>query len=278
MPLTEKQKESFQQLYQRFRGNGDIGDIVELLGTVSKEDFLTIFSETNEKTQESIIGTYEATRVDYLKAVLKRAKELVLLKEVVRAKILSSKNQNKVKSISLIEYITDPSRQYPSEVLNNILEVIEKKEEFFDSLKKGELEEIKGAIEREIKNEKCAQRKENLKRLITSIRDLIENRVKAESSTDKINPNVENKLFSPTSKAIVAGAICSVIAGLAVGGGLFAAGVALQMLTLIGIAVAAAVLTGLVAGGITYTISKPSNELKDAITQQEVCPESKVAV
>ncbi|WP_264331040.1 hypothetical protein [Wolbachia endosymbiont (group B) of Erebia ligea] len=65
MPLTEKQKESFQQLYQRFRGNGDIGDIVELLGTVSKEDFLTIFSETNEKTQESIIGTYEATRVDY---------------------------------------------------------------------------------------------------------------------------------------------------------------------------------------------------------------------
>uniref|UniRef100_A0AAU7YKP4 Uncharacterized protein n=1 Tax=Wolbachia endosymbiont of Oeneis ivallda TaxID=3171168 RepID=A0AAU7YKP4_9RICK len=268
----------FQQLYKRFRDKGDNEDISELLGTVSKEDFLTIFSETNENTQESIIGTYEATRVDYLKEVLNRAKELVLLKEVVRAKILSSKNQNKVKSISLIEYITDPSRQYPSEVLNNILEVIEKKEEFFDSLKKGELEEIKGAIEREIKNEKCAQRKENLKRLITSIRDLIENRVKTESSTDKINPNVENKLFSPTSKAIVAGAICSVIAGLAVGGGLFAAGVALQMLTLIGIAVAAAVLTGLVAGGITYTISKPSNELKDAITQQEVCPESKVAV
>ncbi|WP_341812986.1 hypothetical protein [Wolbachia endosymbiont (group B) of Germaria angustata] len=186
---------------------------------------------------------------------MKHAKELVLLKEVVRAKILSSKNQNKVKSISLIEYITDPSRQYPSKVLNNVLEVIEKKEEFFDSLEKGELEEIKGAIEREIKNEKCAQQKGNLKRLITSIRDLIENRVKAESSTDKINPNVENKLFSPTSKAIVAGAICSVIAGLAVGGGLFAAGVGLQMLTLIGIAVAAAVLTGLVAGGITYAVS-----------------------
>ncbi|WP_039950259.1 hypothetical protein, partial [Wolbachia pipientis] len=118
MPLTEKQKESFQQLCKRFRDNGDIG---ELLGTVSKEDFLTIFSETNEKTQESIIGTYEATRVDYLKAVLKRAKELVLLKEVVRAKILSSNNQGKMESISLIEYITDPSRQYPSKVLNNVL-------------------------------------------------------------------------------------------------------------------------------------------------------------
>ncbi|WP_395461000.1 hypothetical protein [Wolbachia endosymbiont (group B) of Ablattaria laevigata] len=253
MPLTEKQKESFQQLYQRFRDNGDIRDIVELLGTVSKEDFLTIFSETNEKTQESIIGTYEATRVDYLKEVLKRAKELVLLKEVVRAKILSSKNQNKVKSISLIKYITDPSRQYPSEVLNNILEDF--KEEFFASLSEDELKKIKVAIEREFTNEQCVQQKENLEKLITSIRDLIENRVKAESSTDKINPNVENKLFSPTSKAIVAGAICSVIAGLAVGGGLFAAGVALQMLTLIGIAVAAAVLTGLVAGGITYAVS-----------------------
>lgn len=256
MPLTEKQKESFQELYKRFRDNGDIG---ELLGRVSKEDFLTIFSETNEKTQESIIGTYEATRVDYLKAVLKRAKELVLLKEVVRAKILSSNNQGKMESISLIEYITDPSRQYPSKVLNNVLEAF--KEEFFDSLKKGELEEIKGAIERELTNEKCVQQKENLEKLITSITDLIENRVKAESSTDKINPNVENKLFSPTSKAIVAGAICSVIAGLAVGGGLFAAGASLPILALIGIAVAAAVLTGLVAGGITYKISKPSGNV-----------------
>ncbi|WP_254229626.1 hypothetical protein [Wolbachia pipientis] len=138
MPLTEKQKESFQQLYKRFR---DIGDIGELLGTVSKEDFLTIFSETNEQTQESIIGTYEATRVDYLKAVLKRAKELVLLKEVVRAKILSSNNQGKMESISLIEYITDPSRQYPSKVLNNVLEAL--KEEFFDSLKKVSLKKLK---------------------------------------------------------------------------------------------------------------------------------------
>lgn len=65
----------------------------------------------------------------------------------------------------------------------------------------------------------------------------------------------ENKTCSPTSKAIVAGAIGGVIAGLAVGGGLFAAGVALPMLALIGIAVAAALVTGLAAGGITYVIS-----------------------
>lgn len=59
-------------------------------------------------------------------------------------------------------------------------------------------------------------------------------------------------------KAMRVGAICGVIAGLAVGGGCFAAGAALPILTLIGIAVAAALVTGLIAGGITYKMSMPS--------------------
>nr|KAI5697982.1 hypothetical protein M8J77_011914 [Diaphorina citri] len=53
----------------------------------------------------------------------------------------------------------------------------------------------------------------------------------------------------------------SVHAALATGGGCFAAGVALPILALIGIAIAAALVTGLVAGGITYVISKPSENL-----------------
>ncbi|WP_374699332.1 ankyrin repeat domain-containing protein [Wolbachia endosymbiont (group A) of Limnophora tigrina] len=56
-------------------------------------------------------------------------------------------------------------------------------------------------------------------------------------------------------KAMKVGSVCGVVAALAVGGGLFAAGVALPILALIGIAVAAAVLTGLIAGGITYAVS-----------------------
>lgn len=56
-------------------------------------------------------------------------------------------------------------------------------------------------------------------------------------------------------KAIKVGSVCGVIAALAVGGVLFATGVALPILALVGIAVAAAVLTGLIAGGITYVIS-----------------------
>ena len=56
-------------------------------------------------------------------------------------------------------------------------------------------------------------------------------------------------------KAMKVGAICGVIAGLAVGGGCFAADAALPILVLVGIVVAAAVLTGLIAGGITYAVS-----------------------
>ncbi len=57
---------------------------------------------------------------------------------------------------------------------------------------------------------------------------------------------------------------------------LFAASVVLPMLALIGIAVAAAVLTGLIAGGITYEMSKPSNELNEADTHQQVSQTSRV--
>ncbi len=66
------------------------------------------------------------------------------------------------------------------------------------------------------------------------------------------------------------GSVCGVVAALAVGGGLFAAGVALPILVLVGIVVAAAVLTGLIAGGITYVISKPSENLDRANVEQRV--------
>lgn len=60
---------------------------------------------------------------------------------------------------------------------------------------------------------------------------------------------------STTNKPIIIGSVCGVIAGLAVGVGCFAAGVALPILAIAGIAVATAVLVGLVAGGVTYAVS-----------------------
>ncbi|WP_341822405.1 hypothetical protein [Wolbachia endosymbiont (group A) of Clivina fossor] len=57
--------------------------------------------------------------------------------------------------------------------------------------------------------------------------------------------------------------ICGVIAALVVGGGCFAAGVQLSVLAIVGIAVAAALAVGIVAGGITYAVLKPSNKLDE---------------
>lgn len=75
---------------------------------------------------------------------------------------------------------------------------------------------------------------------------------------DPLNEIYKIEKSIATNRAIRVGSVCGVMAALAVGGGLFAAGVALPILAIIGIAVAAALVTGLVAGGITYTVLKPS--------------------
>lgn len=76
--------------------------------------------------------------------------------------------------------------------------------------------------------------------------------LKENKDQDTLNEIYKTEKSIATNRAI---RVCSVVAALAVGGGLFAAGVALPILVLVGIVVAAAVLTGLIAGGITYAVS-----------------------
>ncbi|MGL9688515.1 MAG: hypothetical protein ACR5K6_01920 [Wolbachia sp.] len=64
-----------------------------------------------------------------------------------------------------------------------------------------------------------------------------------------------------TNKPIIIGSVCGVIAGLAVSVGCFATGVALPILAIAGIAVAAALGIGLIAGGITYAVSSKLEEI-----------------
>ncbi|WP_341815483.1 hypothetical protein [Wolbachia endosymbiont (group B) of Idaea biselata] len=89
-------------------------------------------------------------------------------------------------------------------------------------------------------------------------------------------PKTEENIVKTTNKSIMIGSVCGVIAALTVGGGCFAAGIALPILALIGIAVAAAVFTGLVAGGITYEVYKPCDELKEAIAAKTTSSPSEV--
>lgn len=69
--------------------------------------------------------------------------------------------------------------------------------------------------------------------------------------------------------------IASVVAAIVVTSAYFI-GVSLSVGAMAGIAVAAAVLTGLVAGGIIYEVYKPCNELKEAIAQAMSNPGKKL--
>ncbi|KLT21741.1 hypothetical protein wVul_1486 [Wolbachia endosymbiont of Armadillidium vulgare str. wVulC] len=64
-----------------------------------------------------------------------------------------------------------------------------------------------------------------------------------------------------TSKAIKTGVTLGIITALTIGIGCSIAGVELSILAIAGIAVAAALVIGVIAGGITYSVSKPSDKL-----------------
>ncbi|MDR1139296.1 MAG: hypothetical protein LBJ80_01155 [Rickettsiales bacterium] len=71
-----------------------------------------------------------------------------------------------------------------------------------------------------------------------------------------------------TNKPIIVGSVCGAIAALAVIGGCFAVGIQLPILTIAGIAVAAALAVGLIAGGITYAVSKPNSKVEETYTEK----------
>ncbi|WP_264337238.1 MULTISPECIES: hypothetical protein [unclassified Wolbachia] len=148
-------------------------------------------------------------------------------------------------------------------------------ENFWKALSEVDRNMIKDTLQREMLED--GQDKSKYEGFLKKI-EAIEDRTKqsgnplgTSSSQDIGNESKSSKNDqSEVDKAIVAGAICGVMTGLAVGGGLFAAGASLPILALIGIAVAAAVLTGLIAGGITYEMSKPSENLNnvDLLSEQ----------
>uniref|UniRef100_A0AAU7YL33 Uncharacterized protein n=1 Tax=Wolbachia endosymbiont of Oeneis ivallda TaxID=3171168 RepID=A0AAU7YL33_9RICK len=84
--------------------------------------------------------------------------------------------------------------------------------------------------------------------------------VKIKCNKFKIGNSGQKDTVKTTNKSIMIGSVCGAIALLAVGGGCFAAGVALPMLALIGIAVSAALVIGAIAGGISHVVLRPSDD------------------
>ncbi|RDD34928.1 Ankyrin repeat protein [Wolbachia endosymbiont of Cylisticus convexus] len=73
------------------------------------------------------------------------------------------------------------------------------------------------------------------------------------------------------SKSIKTGITLGIITALTIGIGCGITGIELSILAIAGIAVAAALVIGVIAGGITYSVSKPSNKLdKPDLANQQV--------
>ncbi|WP_375604491.1 hypothetical protein NOX90_03185 [Wolbachia endosymbiont of Anurida maritima] len=101
--LTQEQKYLCHRLYKSVRKKENIDEIVR---EVTGDDFLKIFKAINRESKETLLGSVESVLPEQIKAVLNRAKELNLLEETLKAEILSSKDGDEVRHISLIEYIT----------------------------------------------------------------------------------------------------------------------------------------------------------------------------
>ncbi|MFP3020040.1 MAG: ankyrin repeat domain-containing protein [Wolbachia sp.] len=106
------------------------------------------------------------------------------------------------------------------------------------------------------------------------IKDFLDKTPRDLAKDENVIKDEENNQIA--TKAIKTGIAFGVIAGLAIGVGCGVAGVQLSVLAIVGIAVAAALAVGLVAGGITHAVLKPSNKLDELDSNKvaECCSDS----
>ncbi|WP_353278321.1 hypothetical protein [Wolbachia endosymbiont (group B) of Longitarsus flavicornis] len=263
----ERKSNLFIKLHKKFREVDDIDG--SLRAIENKVDFLNVFSRFYVKDGDQILGSFESLKVKQVQAVLKRAKELnIPFENIVNLPVflLSFDSESKKReSISLDGCIKNPDFKFLPDVLHAINESYGLKS-LWEDISEDDREKIKTRLD-ESEHKDLLDKINLIERIISTESKEVQTDNTADDNLSKtsslassdgsnltITDNMKDK-SKPVSKAIVAGAICGVIAALAVGGGCFAAGVALPILALIGIAVAAALVTGLVAGGITYVIS-----------------------
>ncbi|RDD34219.1 Piwi/Argonaute/Zwille siRNA-binding domain protein [Wolbachia endosymbiont of Cylisticus convexus] len=185
-----------------------------------------------------------------VKAILGVAKENNMLKEVLNTQNIIKLPNGEERTLTPLGFAI--SFNNSEERIKDILGVAEK--------------------DKEVLKEVFASVKEHERKRLTEILETLKNQEQDEEQKTKIDSwleilakSVSNSHKKDTVKAInksiMIGSVCGVIAALAVGIGCSIDGVALPILALIGIAVAAALVIGVIAGGITYSVSKPSDKL-----------------
>ncbi|WP_264375580.1 hypothetical protein [Wolbachia endosymbiont (group B) of Sphaerophoria taeniata] len=271
MQLTEEQEKLYLDLQTSIDKKEDITD---LLKQVNMYNFIRVFKTNGtkikyineeEKTESIDLIKYAAVidNAEALKAIFNYCKKNNIL--VVDVFNDQKTNVDLSSGIELCEVQFD-ERKMLLAILNQLKEVgvLEEflsvnydlpeslptayYESYLECLNESESEEINmGLLVNKLSD------KGILKEVI-SIEGL-KNRLKSSDNYDALEKIYRAEKEIAANKAMKFGAIGGVVTALAVGGGLFAAGVALPILAIIGIAVAAALVTGLIAGGITYAVS-----------------------
>lgn len=241
----------------------------------------------------------------YITNILSVAKEKSILEEVLTtANIkINLSNGQEYTSTPLVHAII-LNKQRGIKAILNVAEKNNMLEKVFASVRKDDLNETKKILER-LKNQEQDEKEKTkisgwlkilakedpqqiadgltvLKKVMSDCKSqeqslVAESRVSQtegnniidESSTSEIENSKQKDKVKTTNKPIIIGCVYGAIAALATGGGCFAAGVALPILALIDIAIAAALVTGLVAG-ITYAILNPGENLDRANVGQGV--------
>ncbi|MEC4734413.1 MAG: magnesium transporter [Wolbachia endosymbiont of Halictus tumulorum] len=310
--LTKKQEELYNKLKYAIKNEKNITPILEeIKKEVVLKEFLTtanIIEELEDGTKYNLTPLAYAMNCNNFKEKIK-----VILEEIGDKKeVLTTANITE-KLPGGTEYNLTPLGYAMNfnnfeEIIKVILDVAQKNsvlEELLNSMQESDRANLKKILESLKSKEQDEEQETKIDNWLAILADSIsscesnEKPLVPESSVPRTEENIvkttcksnekplvpessvprtEENIVKTTNKSIMIGSVCGVVVALAVGGGCFAAGVALPILALIGIAVAAFVLTGLVTGGITYEVCKPCNELNEVDLQSEISSKSSVTV
>jgi hypothetical protein len=282
MPLTVQQEELYLDLKNAIDKKEDI---INLLKQVRKSDFIDIFTTCGTKVE--YIDQEEAKFIDLieyaagignaeaLKAIFNYCKK----NSISVVNLLSALRSNADLSSSTESYgVQADEKKIMLAILNQFKEVGLLKEFFSAKVQHPFCESLPTAYCESYLE--CLNESEgegiNIGLLINKLSDKgilkefisiaeakgdeleeLKGKLKSSGNYDALENIYRAEKKIAANKAGVAGAICGVIAGLAVCGGLFAASVPLTIWAIIGIAMAAGLVTELVTGGITYAILGP---------------------
>jgi hypothetical protein len=255
--LTEGQRKLYDKLQNIITDRGNVAGVLQ---GVSKNDLLTVLA-TRGTTIEFKNGERNIKNLPFYAVVIKNQEGLKAILNAMREKgitFIEMQNSYTINSPNFVKFDDMPPKKEQIEqiFLNAFKES--------DNLKKLLVELCIDQPPEDFNQDKLEEfvaifGKDSLKELKAALR---------ETGFDGVLDQIlQYETRMAANKAMKIGIAFSAIAALAVGVGCFAAGVQLPILAIAGIVVAAASLVGLIAGSLTYAVSKPNGKVEEANAQ-----------